>query len=111
MSARIKGNNTIIWGAGSVSTMGKIQSGSKKLGGDKVELLDENGEVFSAVYFNDKNECEFEAIFLAAVILPARGDAITIAGVVNALVDDLEEKWSNNNAKMFIIRATKYANF
>lgn len=111
MAARIKGNNTITWGAGSVSTMGKIQSGTKKLGGDKVELLDENGEVFCVVYFNDKNECEFEAIFLSSVVLPARGDQITIAGVVNALVDDIEEKWANNNAKMFTIRATKYANF
>ena len=111
MAARIKGNNTITWGAGGVGNLGKIQSGTKKLGGDKVELLDENGEVFCVIYFNDKNECEFEAIFLSSVTLPARGDAITIAGVVNALVDDIEEKWVNNNAKMFTIRATKYANF
>jgi hypothetical protein len=111
MAARIKGNNTIVWGAGDAGSLGKIQSGSRKLGGDKVELLDDDGEVFSAIYFNDKNECEFEAVFLSTVTLPERGDTITIGGVANALVDDLEEKWANNNAKMFTIRATKYANF
>ncbi len=109
MAAVIKGNNTITWGAGDAGSLGKIQSGSRKLGGDKVELLDENGEVFTAVYFNDKNECEFEAIFLSSITLPARGDTINIGGLIGALVDDIEEKWANNNAKMFTIRATKYA--
>jgi hypothetical protein len=111
MAAVIKGNNTIVWGAGGAASLGKIQSGSRKLGGDKIELLDEEGEVFSAIYFNDKNECEFEAIFLSTVILPVRGDAITIGGIAACYVDDIEEKWANNNAKMFTIRATKYANF
>ena len=111
MAARIKGNNTITWGAGDAASLGKIQSASRKLGGDKVELLDEDGEVFCVIYFNDKNECEFEAVFLSTVTLPERGDTITIGCITNALVDDLDEKWSNKNAKMFTIRATKYANF
>ena len=111
MAAIIKGNNTITWGAGGAGSLGKIQSGSRKLSGDKVELLDENGEVFSAIYFNNKNECEFEAVFLSTVTLPSRGDTITIGGIASCLVDDIEEKWANNNAKMFTIRATKYANF
>ena len=38
---------------------------------------------------------------------PLDGDPSGLAG----LVDDLDEKWSNKNAKMFTIRATKYANF
>jgi hypothetical protein len=111
MSVKIKGNQLITWGAGGASNMGKVQSATRKRGGDKVELLDENGEVFCVIYFNDKNECEFEAIFLSSVNLPERGDTITIGGIVNALVDDFDEKWSNTNAKMFTIRATKYANF
>lgn len=111
MSAVIKGNNTITWGASGGASVGKVQSASNKLGGDKVELLDENGEVFTAVYFNDKNECEFEAIMLSAVTPPVRGDSITIGGVVGCYVDDVELKWANNNAKMIVIRATKYANF
>lgn len=111
MAEVIKGNNTITWGAGDGAAIGKVQSASKKTGGDKVELLDENGEVFSVIYFNGKNECEFETIMLSGVTPPARGDAITIGVVANCLVDDVEEKWQNNNAKMLTIRATKYANF
>lgn len=111
MAEVIKGNNTITWGAGDGASVGKVQSASNKLGGDKVELLDENGETFSVIYFNDKNECEFEAITLAAVTPPVRGDAITIGGVANCLVDEVELKWANKTAKMIVVRATKYANF
>jgi len=111
MAEVIKGNNTIIWGSGDGASVGKVQSATKKLGGDKVELLDENGEVFSVIYFNDKNECEFEAIMLSSVTPPVRGDSITIGGLAGCLVDDVELKWVNNNAQMISIRATKYANF
>ena len=111
MAAVIKGNNTITWGAGDAASIGKIQSATKKTGGDKVELLDENGEVFTVVYFNEKNECQFEAIFLSTVTLPVIGAEITIGGVEDCLVDSIEEKWDNKNAKMFTITATKYANF
>lgn len=111
MAARIKGNNLITWGAGGTGSIGKIQSASHKLGGDKVELDDENGECFCTIYFNDKGECEFKAIFQTGIALPARGDSINIAGVTGAFVDDIEKEWANKNAMMFTIRATKYANF
>lgn len=111
MAAVIKGNNTIVWGAGTAASLGKVQSSTKKTGSDKVELLDENGEVFTVVYFNEKKECQFEAIFQSSVTLPAIGDTITIGGVATCLVDSIEEKWDNKNAKMFTITATKYANF
>lgn len=111
MSVTIKGNQLITWGAGQAGGVGKVQSASRKRGGDKVELLDENGEVFCVIYFNDKDECEFEAVFQSNITLPERGTAITIGGVVGCLVDDWEVKWQNNNAKMIVMRATKYANF
>ena len=110
MAATIVGNNTITWGAGAGASMGKVQSATQKRGGDKVELLDENGEVFCVIYFNDKDECEFTAIFLSTVTLPARGSTITIGGVAACRVDDYEVMWENTNAKKFTIRATKYAN-
>jgi len=31
--------------------------------------------------------------------------------VTGCLVDEVEEKWQNKNAKMAVIRGTKYANF
>jgi hypothetical protein len=110
MAATIVGNNTITWGSGGGGSLGKIQSASHKKGGDKVELLDENGEVFCVVYFNQKDECEFTAIFLSSVTLPNRGDTITIGGVANCRVDDYDKVWENTNAMKFTIRATKYAN-
>lgn len=111
MAAIIKGNSTITWGAGTGAALGKVQSASKKTGSDKIELLDENGEVFTVVYFNEKKECQFEAIALSAATLPAIGDTITIGGVSSCLVDSIEEKWDNKTAKMFTVTATKYLNF
>jgi hypothetical protein len=110
MAATIVGDNTITWGAGDGASSGKVQSASRKHGGDKLELLDEDGEAFTIIYFNNKDECEFTAIFLTGVTLPDRGDTITIGGVANCRVDDYDVNWENTNAKKFTIRATKYAN-
>jgi hypothetical protein len=44
----------------------------------------------------------------SSVDLPARGDEITIAGVVDALVDECELRWANKDAQRVSIRATKY---
>lgn len=106
----IKGNNLITWGTGDAAGLGVIQSASTKLGGEKVELPDEDGETFCVIYFDDKNECEFEAIMQSSVTLPDRGDAINIGNVVGASVDDVELKWANKDAQRVAIRATKYAN-
>lgn len=110
MSVKIKGNNQVTWGAstGGPSGFGKIQSASRKHGGEKVELKDDNGETFCVIYFDDKDACEFKAILQGSVNPPARGDAITIGGVANALVDDFDIDWENTTAKMITIRATKY---
>lgn len=113
MAHKIKGNNLVsIGAAGTVSgTWGKIQSASRKHGGEKLELKDENGETFCTIWFDDKDACEFKAIFQSNIILPTRGDAITIGGVVGAYIDDFDIDWENTAAKMLTIRATKYANF
>ena len=110
MSARIKGNNLITWGTGDAAGLAVIQSASTKLGGEKVELFDEDGEVFCVIYFDDKDECEFEAIMQSSVNLPDRGDTISIGGVVAALVDEVEQRWANRDAQRLMIRATKYRN-
>jgi len=110
MAETIVGDNTITWGAGEGANMGKVQSATRKHGGEKVELKDENGETFCVIYFDHKDECEFTAIFNSDVTLPSRGDQITIGGVTGARVDDYDVMWENSNAKKFTIRATKYAN-
>lgn len=104
----IKGNNLVTWGTGAAAGLGVIQSASNKLGGEKVELSDEDGETFCVIYFDDKDECEFEAIMQSGVSLPTRGADISIGAVVDALVDEVELKWANRDAKRISIRATKY---
>jgi hypothetical protein len=106
----VTGSTTIEWGTGDAGGSGKVQSASRRIGGEKVELKDENGETFCVVYFDDKDQCEFTAIVLSGNP-PARGDAISIGGVSNCLVDEAELNWQNNNAKMMTVRATKYAGF
>lgn len=108
--ANIKGNNLISWGSGDAAGLGVVQSASTKLGGEKVELYDEDGDTFCVIYFDDKDECEFEAIMQSSVTLPDRGDTISIGGVVAALVDDVELRWANRDAQRVMIRATKYRN-
>lgn len=110
MAEIIKGNITITWGTGDAGGEGKVQSASKKTGSEKIELKDENGETFSVIYFDEKKQCEFTAIVLTGT-LPAIGDTITIGGTTNCLVDEVDENWANNNAKMMTVRATKYAAF
>jgi hypothetical protein len=109
MSAVIKGNQLITWGTGAAAGLGVVQSASTKLGGEKVELQDEDGETFCVIYFDDKNECEFEALMQSGVTPPDRGATITIGGVTAALVDEVELRWANKDAQRISIRATKYS--
>lgn len=89
--------------------IGVIVNASRKDGGDKLELKDRQGNVFAVVYFNDKNECEFESIFDSSVTIPVRGDAISVCGKTNVLVDEIEHKWENEKERMLTIRGTRYA--
>ena len=111
MAELIKGNQSLEWGTAEGGGTGFVQSAKAKLGGEKLELKDEAGETVAVVYFDEKNECEFEALAQSGVTLPGRGDTISIGGVSNCLVDEVEEMWDNKNVKKFSVRATKYANF
>lgn len=109
---KIRGNQLITWGAGEAgNTFGKVQSASRKQTSDKVELLDENGEVFCTIYFNEKGQLEITVIFQSNVVLPAISDSVTICGVIGAYVDDFDLNWQNTQAKQYTLRATKYALF
>ncbi len=110
MSAVIKGNQLITWGAGAAAGLGIVQSASTELGGEEVELLDEDGEVFCVIFFNDKDECEFEALMQSSVTPPERGDSINIGGVVGAFVKRVKLIWANKEAQKISIQATKYRN-
>lgn len=105
----IKGDNTVLFGSGGYySGNGIVVSGNKKLSGDKLEVKDENGYVVATIYFNDKNEFSFEMIVKTAAPDLDRGDQITVAGVVNALVDDTEEMWKQDDVRRVRVNATRY---
>lgn len=104
----IIGSNQVKFGTKDLVTgFGTILSCKRKRGGDKVELKDEEGRVFCVIYFNDKDECEFNAIFSTDVDLPERGDTVTIAGIA-CLVDDFDVAWENEKERQLTIRATRY---
>jgi len=104
----IKGDNTVVWGSNGVYSTGIIVSGSKQLSGEKMEVKDNNGFVVAAIYFDDKNQCDFEMIVQTAAPDLARGDQITICGLLNCLVDETDEKWAQNDVRKFSVKATKY---
>lgn len=90
------------------TAVGTILSGSQKRTGDLVELKDRQGNVFATIYFNDKDECEIEALWISTYTPPARGDLISIMGLTNVEVQDWEKKWENERETKFSLRCTKY---
>lgn len=106
----IVGDNTVIFGSNGVYGTGQIvEDGNKRLTGDKLEIQDNDGNVVTVIYFNDKNECSFLMVVKTAAPSLARGDAITIGGVADCLVDDTEEIWRRGDVRKFRVNATRYA--
>lgn len=90
------------------SAIGTIVSGGDKETSDKLEIKDRYGNVVAVIYFNDKHECTIEVIFDSTVTLPGIGDTISVAGLVNVIVDSIEKKWEQAKEKMVSIAATMY---
>jgi hypothetical protein len=88
--------------------IGTIVSASHKHGGDKLEIKGRSGGVICVIYFNEKDECEIEAIFDSTITLPARGDTLSLCGLTLALCEEWEKKWENEKECILTIRATRY---
>jgi DNA/RNA endonuclease YhcR with UshA esterase domain len=104
----LKGDNTVLFGSTGGYATGIITSATKRSGSEKLEIKDNNGYTVTVVYFDHKKQCEFEMIVQTAAPTLTQGDAVTIGGVANCLVDDTEEMWSNTDVRKFRVRATKY---
>ncbi len=107
----IKGDNTILWGAGGVYTAsgcGHVTTGSKELTGEKVEIKDKDGATVAVIFFDAKHNVSFEAIVSTAAPALARGDFATICGAASCLIDTVTELWANNEARKYRVTATKY---
>src|SRR4051812_5203502 len=84
----VKGDSSVVWGAGSVVstavhaagavTLGIITDAEKGSSADKIEIMDENGFVVTVVYFNNKNECSFGMIVKTSVPSLDIGDTFTL---------------------------------
>jgi hypothetical protein len=108
----IRGDNTVLWGANGVyngTGSGIVQSGSDELTGEKVEVQDELGQTVAVIFFDDKNNVEFEAIIKTSAPAIARGDGLTICGHAYALVDTVTKLWENKGTQKYRVKATQYA--
>jgi len=108
----IVGDNSVLWGANGVfngTGSGIVTSGSDELTGEKVEVQDELGQTVAVIYYDDKNNLEFEAIIKTSAPELARGDGLTICGHEFALVDTVTLLWGNKENQKYRVKATKYA--
>ena len=92
------------------SGIGTIVSGGRTDTGDILEIKDRYGNVVAKIYFNERNECTFDAIFDSTVDIPVRSDSINIAGLTAVLVDQVDHKWEQGKERMLTIKATKHEN-
>lgn len=106
----IKGDNTVLFGTADFYTgSGIIQSGDLTLDGDMLEVQDENGFVVAVIYYNDKKEITFEMVVKTAAPELERGDELTVAGVIGALVKSTKLMWKNNDVRKYSVTATYYS--
>lgn len=104
----IVGDTSVVWGTDGVYSEGYIVSASDRRTGEKLEIQDNNGFTAAVIYFDHKNECQFEMVVKASAPDLKRGDAISIGGVADCLVDDTEKVWGNREVQRFRVNATKY---
>lgn len=95
-------------GAG-YSTIGQVQSASRKTGGEQLELKTRNGNVFCVIFFNEKGECSITAIWDNDYADPVRGDAIDLCGLEDVLVMDVTHNWNIGRERSITINATKFS--
>jgi len=109
-NAVIKGDNTVLWGTASGTTLaGIIVRVRNQLTGEMVEVPDENGFAVAVIFFNDKNECEVEMIIQTSAPSIPRGTVCTIMGIENCISNDYEQVWEQKGVRKYTLKATAYA--
>lgn len=108
-SPTIVGDNTVLWGTSGVySGTGIVVSGSKALGSEKLEVADEDGFTVAVIYFNHKHQCDFEMIVKTAAPALDIGDFITLCAVVDCVVENVTEVWTQKDNRRLRVTAIKY---
>ena len=95
-------------GGAGTSTLGKILSCTSKSGGKELEQEGDDGQTYSLILFDDREEISVEILAGASAVKPARGALVTIAGVTDALVIDSEVKWQSGQTKKISMNLRKY---
>lgn len=109
MAVEIKLGTDIIWGSSTAGSLacGKILSCSSKSTAKKYEQMDEDDELYSLIFHDQREEITVEVLAKTAQAKPAPGSTLNIAGVTAAIVTESEEKWSAGDTKKFSISFLK----
>ena len=110
MSVKIKLGTEVVWGTATAGTLthGKILSASKKKTSKLFEQEDEDGETYSAIFYDQTLEGVVEILVKGAATIPDPGDVITVVGVTDMLVLDAEEKWAAGQTKKLALTVKKW---
>lgn len=109
MSVSIKLGQDVVWGTQNAGTLthGKILSATSKSTAKSFEQEDENGELYSMIFHDQREEITVEVLCNPTAVKPAIGSTLTVCGVTAALVMDSEEKWATGQTKKFSITLMK----
>jgi hypothetical protein len=105
----IKFGQEVVWGTSEAGTLsyGKILSADSKSTAKKFEQEDENGELYSMVIYDQREEATVEVLANTTAVKPAIGAELTIAGVTDMIVMDSSVKWATAQTKKFSITLMK----
>lgn len=115
MAVKIKGNTRgITWGSstagvtsGALGTKGIIVSAKRRVDGKISEIGDEDDETVIVVLYDDHSVLDLEVITGSDSALPARGDAVTICGVVGVVLN-CEVGFTKGKEKTMRVSAKKW---
>ena len=113
MSVAIKLGNDVVWGTSSlapgttISTIGKVLSCTSKSTAKVTEQEDENGELYAAIFSDQREEITLEILVKPSAVKPAPGTLITVAGVTDFIVKESDSKWASAASQKFTITGFK----
>jgi len=112
MAASIKLGTDVVWGissteGGTLTTAGKLLSVDRKTTAKQFEQEGETGEVYSVIFYDQREEVTCEVLCKIAATIPAPGGTITVGGVTDLIVSDVTVKWKAGDTKKLSITAWK----
>lgn len=112
MSVAHKTATVCIWGTSTAGThaSGKVLSFDKKITAKQFEQEDENGELFSLILHDRREEITVELLATASSTRPAIASTFTI-DTKDYIVTDSADKWSAGGTKKISVSAYRVVAF